>query len=483
MSNPQPEPSSSLANSSPIEIHKTALDSNSKDIADMTESLHDLEMNSTAVVADCQPGKQDATDRQQIIEDTAVITEPVRQHSSPAEPAQEYLVKTIDWFDYSSNQKRTIKIITQNENGPCPLLAICNVLLLRGDLEIRPPDREMVTFEYLVDRLGDYLLTHAPSEHKNSSDAGSQEDVAEPRRPTHKLTERQSTAEYLLTYRHNLDAALSIIPNLQTGLDVNIRFSSINGFEPTAELALFDLFGVDLVHGWIADPQDNETYQVVVKQCGSYNAVVECVVQGDTICNGTVVESRERQEQECQNQVTREWAQEDEQKLHQGLVASAFLQDTATQLTYYGLELLVDSISKDRLCVLFRNNHVKHPETGQLYTLVTDSGLVSERAFVWESLTDVDQGTAEFFDDQFRKPRIASQEATQHHRQSRTDESTDLDLAIALSLQQQEHELCAGRSHNATPPPPKQAAPIPPSTSVKLDSLAKRKKQHSCIIM
>lgn len=50
------------------------------------------------------------------------------------------------------------------ENGPCPLVAICNVLFLRGDLEIQPPDREMVTFEYLVDRLGEYLLNHAPTD-------------------------------------------------------------------------------------------------------------------------------------------------------------------------------------------------------------------------------------------------------------------------------------------------------------------------------
>lgn len=39
-----------------------------------------------------------------------------------------------------------------------------NVLFLRGDLEIRPPDRPYVTFEYLVERLGDYLLNHGPSD-------------------------------------------------------------------------------------------------------------------------------------------------------------------------------------------------------------------------------------------------------------------------------------------------------------------------------
>ena len=42
-------------------------------------------------------------------------------------------------------------------------LAAGNVLFLRGDLEIRPPDREEVSFEYLVERLGDYLLSHGPA--------------------------------------------------------------------------------------------------------------------------------------------------------------------------------------------------------------------------------------------------------------------------------------------------------------------------------
>lgn len=114
-------------------------------------------------------------------------------------PAQEYLVKTISWIDFNTREAKDVRIITQNgnmnlvqcyakklkwkalENGPCPLVAICkcvsfgsepcsmlsrhlgNVLFLRGDLEIRPPDRQVVTFEYLVERLGDYLLNHGPS--------------------------------------------------------------------------------------------------------------------------------------------------------------------------------------------------------------------------------------------------------------------------------------------------------------------------------
>src|SRR6266542_5174156 len=95
----------------------------------------------------------------------------------------------------------------------------------------------------------------------------------------------------LQDYHHTLNAALSIIPSLQTGLDVNVRFNSIHGFESTAELSVFDVFHVDLVHGWVVDPQDENTWNVVVEKCGSYNKAVECVVGGDSVSKGVVVES------------------------------------------------------------------------------------------------------------------------------------------------------------------------------------------------
>lgn len=62
---------------------------------------------------------------------------------------------------------------------------------------------------------------------------------------------------------------------------MNVKFDNIHGFEPTAELAMFDIFNVDLVHGWIVDPQDTETYQVIVNTFGTYNKTVEAIVQMD----------------------------------------------------------------------------------------------------------------------------------------------------------------------------------------------------------
>lgn len=38
---------------------------------------------------------------------------------------------------------------------------------------------------------------------------------------------------------------------LNVGLDVNLRFNSPTAFEATRELTVFDLLGIDLVHGWV----------------------------------------------------------------------------------------------------------------------------------------------------------------------------------------------------------------------------------------
>ena len=38
-------------------------------------------------------------------------------------------------------------------------------------------------------------------------------------------------------------------------MDVNVRFTGIDAFEFTDEVAIFDLLGMPLVHGWLVDPQ------------------------------------------------------------------------------------------------------------------------------------------------------------------------------------------------------------------------------------
>lgn len=52
---------------------------------------------------------------------------------------------------------REVPIVVQNENGPCPLLAIANTLLLRGMLTL-PVNSPNVSLERLMQMVAEYLL-------------------------------------------------------------------------------------------------------------------------------------------------------------------------------------------------------------------------------------------------------------------------------------------------------------------------------------
>ncbi|TNN39581.1 Protein FAM63A [Liparis tanakae] len=67
--------------------------------------------------------------------------------AGPSTPAY-YLVKWITW-----KEKKT-PIVTQSENGPCPLLAIMNTLFLRWKAKL-PAQTEVVTTEDLMAHLGE----------------------------------------------------------------------------------------------------------------------------------------------------------------------------------------------------------------------------------------------------------------------------------------------------------------------------------------
>ncbi|XP_072471781.1 ubiquitin carboxyl-terminal hydrolase MINDY-2 isoform X3 [Notamacropus eugenii] len=68
-----------------------------------------------------------------------------------------YHIKWIQW------KEENTPIITQNENGPCPLLAILNVLFLSWKVKL-PPMMEIITAEQLMEYLGDYILDAKPKE-------------------------------------------------------------------------------------------------------------------------------------------------------------------------------------------------------------------------------------------------------------------------------------------------------------------------------
>ncbi|XP_028721536.1 ubiquitin carboxyl-terminal hydrolase MINDY-2 isoform X2 [Peromyscus leucopus] len=142
-----------------------------------------------------------------------------------------YHIKWIQW------KEENTPIITQNENGPCPLLAILNVLLLAWKVKL-PPMMEIITAEQLMEYLGDYMLEAKPKE----------------------ISEIQR-----VNYEQNMSDAMAILHKLQTGLDVNVRFTGVRVFEYTPECIVFDLLDIPLYHGWLVDPQ-GQLYLLVTDQ-------------------------------------------------------------------------------------------------------------------------------------------------------------------------------------------------------------------------
>ena len=62
-----------------------------------------------------------------------------------------YRVKRIFFLGSS------VPVLCQNENGPCPLLALVNSLLLTKRIQL-PGDLEVADSQFLLNVLGDYLL-------------------------------------------------------------------------------------------------------------------------------------------------------------------------------------------------------------------------------------------------------------------------------------------------------------------------------------
>ncbi|KAJ8267488.1 hypothetical protein COCON_G00126600 [Conger conger] len=299
----------------------------------------------------------------------------------PCLPAY-YFVKWITWKD-----KKT-PIITQSENGPCPLLAIMNILFLRWQAKL-PAQTEVITTEDLMAHLGECVLSIKP---------------------------REKVQGMELNFQQNMSDAMAVLPKLSTGLDVNVRFTGVSDFEYTPECIVFDLLDIPLYHGWLVDPQSVEMATAVGKL--SYNQLVEKIINYKHSADSSHVS--------------------------EALVAEQFLESTATQLSYHGLCELNTTAKEGELSVFFRNNHfstmIKHQ--GHLYLLVTDQGFLQEECVAWESLHNV-EGDGNFCDSDFRlchppqrgtPPSLPGATPTPQQQQQQIDQ----DYLVAMSLQQQQ---------------------------------------------
>ncbi|XP_018424341.1 PREDICTED: protein FAM63A [Nanorana parkeri] len=251
-----------------------------------------------------------------------------------------------------------------------------NILFLRWKVKL-PPQKEVVTAEELMAHLGDCILSIEPPE----------------------------KSEVLqLNFQQNVNDAMTVLPKLSTGLDVNVRFTGVGDFEYTPECIVFDLLNIPLYHGWLVDPQSAEAVRAVGKL--SYNQLVEKII----MCKHST----------DPNQVT------------DGLLAEQFLETSAAQLTYHGLCELMAAVKEGELSVFFRNNHfstlIKHKV--QVYALRA----VQEEKVIWESLHNV-EGDSCFCDSDFHLTQMEKDATYSPQQQQR---QVDQDYMIALSLQQQQ---------------------------------------------
>lgn len=162
------------------------------------------------------------------------------------------------WFDLKAIEffGRQCVILCQNENGPCPLLAIANVLILQNAIFVHP-DKRSIALNELIEIVANAFVEKGASR-------GHESDVRKDSR------------------QQQLNSVLNIVPNMARGLDLNVHFSGVTAFEFTEEISVFDALDIPLLHGWVLDPQDMITSSVI-KTNDSYNHLMFKLVEYKSI--------------------------------------------------------------------------------------------------------------------------------------------------------------------------------------------------------
>jgi MINDY deubiquitinase len=315
-------------------------------------------------------------------------------------------------------QEKDHHILLQNENGPCPLLAATNCLILKGAVEL--PSNcigvGVVTIDQLVNVLAEKILMN------NSSEQG----------------------------EHHVQEVLTIFPTLQFGMDVNPKFTAgPTAVEYTMHLNAFDLLHVELVHGWLLEP-DAEEYQLIENK--TYNQLVNLVIEGNdaasTLQNATPTEGPISAAHDVLST-----------KATQGAIVNHFLVRSGHQLTQYGLDVLYEYMKDGQMVVFFRNNHfntlTKH--AGILYLLVTDFGYANVSTVVWEKL-DVIDGDTEYVNGQFATSLPI---VNQNGGATLDDCQSQADYQLALQLNQENSQAPATRVVSGAPLPTRMSQEAP----------------------
>jgi len=128
-------------------------------------------------------------------------------------------LKTIRFFG------RDVSIVMQSRNGPCPLIAIVNILLLQNKIPSFSKDARYVPLAELIALVADVVISQP---------------------------QRSTTNEAVASVTHSV---LELLPKLSRGLDLNRRFDDATAFEFTEEITVFDSLDIPLLHEQICPMQ------------------------------------------------------------------------------------------------------------------------------------------------------------------------------------------------------------------------------------
>lgn len=360
---------------------------------------------------------------------------------------EHYQIKHIRWHDYNKQGLRTSPILTQNLNGPCPLLALVNALVLSTPPGIETAlietlrTRETVSLGLLLDAVFDELMSG-----RRGNAAQTLPDVSE-------------LYKFLLALHTGLNVNPLFVPDSQDVSHSTMLTNKAGGFEDTEDMKLYRTFDIPLMHGWLPEA-GTEAYAAFDRVAKSYETSQYVQFQEEEL--DAKLQSGEALSEEEQQMFT---------DIH---AIKEFLNRWPTQLTDHGLKVIRENLQPGQVAILFRNDHfstlLKDPRTDQLVTLVTDQGYSSHDEIVWESLVDVNGQGSQLFSGDFRsvdnsgsagvqqqsqnsdtndsqgwttvptqRPNQENSEITSPEGLSRAEQE-DHDLALALQLQEEEED-------------------------------------------
>eukprot|EP01038_Epipyxis_sp_PR26KG_P010797 gene10797-14495_t len=284
------------------------------------------------------------------------------------------------WFETKRIQffGNSVQILIQNQNGPCPLLAIANVLLLQRKISLYSLNNNGVAVADInaisLLELIQIIANHIFEINSNNTD---------------------------LNHRTIIESVLNILPKLSKGLDLNVIFTRVNKFEFTEEISVFDVLSILLFHGWIVEP--NTPAAEVVGEL-SYNLLINKIVDYKSLCDRLESKALGKTNDQNENNTppTDNLNEEDSKILHEGELVEMFLEASASQFTYAGMLGMYSMMNDRQLAVFFRNNHFStcFCYNGQIFVLVTDLGYLNEPNVVWELLDRID-GNSEYYNSNF----------------------------------------------------------------------------------